>query len=129
MCCLQAIKHYASVRDYVLMDINSKGEIVCVTENIKDLILAEKSELLKQSIFSLLHTDDHTKIKPLLRNTQNAGWSSGESDKSQYIHARLLIKDSNVTDGARLVLYFDLIFYAFFYLRNKHLLSQKLTGS
>lgn len=86
------------------MEINSKGEIECVTENIKDLILAERTELYKKSIFSLLHADDHAKIKPLLRNIQNFAWGSTESDKFQYIHARLLIKDANVTDGDRLVL-------------------------
>lgn len=85
------------------MEINSKGEIECVTENIKDLVLSERTELYKKSIFSLLHADDHAKIKPLLRNIQNISWNSGDSNKFQYIHARLLIKDSNVPDGSRFV--------------------------
>nr|XP_032529713.1 uncharacterized protein LOC116779506 isoform X8 [Danaus plexippus plexippus] len=96
---IEAIKHYTGVLGLILMEINSKGEIECVTENIKDLILAERTELYKKSIFSLLHADDHAKIKPLLRNIQNFAWGSTESDKFQYIHARLLIKDANVTDG------------------------------
>lgn len=85
------------------MEINSKGEIECVTENIKDLVLAERTELYKKSIFSLLHADDHAKLKPLLRKIQNFSWGSGDSDKFQYIHARLLLKDTDDTDCARLV--------------------------
>lgn len=85
------------------MEINSKGEIECVSENIKDLVLTDRTELYHKSIFSLLHEDDHGKIKPLLRHIQNFAWSAGELDKSQYVHARLLIQDSNVTDAPRFV--------------------------
>lgn len=84
-----------------MLEINSKGEIECVTENIRDLVLHDRTELYKKSIFSVLHADDHIKLRPLLRNIQTFGWGAGEIDKFQAIQARLLVKNPNGTEGAR----------------------------
>lgn len=79
--------------------MNSKGEIECATENIKDLVLQDRTDLHKKSIFSLLHVNDHSKLKPLLGDAQSLAWSSGAIDKFQAIQARLLVKIPNGTDG------------------------------
>ncbi|XP_045520917.1 uncharacterized protein LOC123712042 isoform X2 [Pieris brassicae] len=99
---IEAVKHYTSVLGLILMEINSKGEIECVTENIKELILVERTELYKKSIFSLLHTEDHAKLRPLLRNIQTFTWGPTDPEKYQNIQARFLVKDSTATDGSRL---------------------------
>ncbi|XP_063529859.1 nuclear receptor coactivator 1-like isoform X1 [Cydia strobilella] len=100
---IEALKHYTSSLGWVLLEINSEGKIVCVTENIKDFILQDRTELYKKSIFSLLHARDHAKIKPLLKNIQSFGWSAGDTDKFQAIQARLAIHNSNGTDNAEYV--------------------------
>lgn len=96
----QALKHYTNSLGWVLLEINSNGEIECVTENIKDLILQERTELHKRSIFSLLHANDHAKLRPLLRNIQTFGWGAGETDKFQAIQARILVKNPNGTESS-----------------------------
>lgn len=95
----QALKHYTGTLGWVLLEINSKAEIECITENIKELTQQDRSELYKKSIFSLLHSKDHAKLRPLLRNTQTYNWGPGEIDKFQAIQARLIVKDSNGTDS------------------------------
>ncbi|XP_047987922.1 uncharacterized protein LOC125227614 isoform X3 [Leguminivora glycinivorella] len=100
---IEALKHYTSSLGWVLLEINAEGKIVCVTENIKDFILQDRTELYKKSIFSLLHVRDHAKIKPLLKNIQSFGWSAGDTDKFQAIQARLAIQNSNGTDDAEYV--------------------------
>ncbi|XP_047042032.1 nuclear receptor coactivator 2-like isoform X3 [Helicoverpa zea] len=97
---IEALKHYTGTLGWVLLEINSKAEIECITENIKELTLQDRTELYKKSIFSLLHVKDHVKLRPLLRNIQTFNWGSGEIDKFQAIQARLLIKNSNGTDSA-----------------------------
>ncbi|KOB78944.1 Steroid receptor coactivator, partial [Operophtera brumata] len=83
----EALKHYTGSLEWILLEINSKGEIECVTENIKDLILRDRTELYKKSIYSLVHVKDHAKLRPLLRCIQTYNWSSGETDKFQAIQA------------------------------------------
>lgn len=95
----QALKHYTNSLGWVLLEINSEGQIICVTENIKDFILQDRTEL--KSIFSILHDRDHAKIKPLLRNIKNFGWATGDTDKFQAIQARLAIANSNGSDDAK----------------------------
>ncbi|CAB3231051.1 unnamed protein product [Arctia plantaginis] len=97
---IEALKHYTGTLGWVLLEINSKAEIECITENIKELTLQDRSELYKKSIFSLLHAKDHAKLRPLLRNTQTFNWGTGEIDKFQAIQARLIVKDSNGTESA-----------------------------
>ncbi|XP_026746437.1 nuclear receptor coactivator 2-like [Trichoplusia ni] len=96
---IEALKHYTGTLGWVLLEINSKAEIECITENIKELTLQDRTELYKKSIFSLLHVKDHAKLRPLLRNIQTFNWGAGEIDKFQAIQARLLIKNSNGTDS------------------------------
>lgn len=96
----QALKHYTGSLEWILLEINSKGEIECVTENIKDLILRDRSELYKKSIFSLVHVKDHAKLRPLLRCIQTYNWSSGEIDKFQAIQAGLIV-ETDETESPR----------------------------
>ncbi|XP_050670199.1 nuclear receptor coactivator 2 [Leptidea sinapis] len=98
---IEAVKHYTSVLGLILMEINSRGDIECVTENIKDFILFERTELYKKSLFSLLHPDDHAKFNPLLRTVQTFAWGAADSEKFQNIQARFRIKDIDVADGTR----------------------------
>lgn len=74
-----------------------------MSENIKDLIHVDRTELYKKSIFSLLHESDHTKLKPLLRNSQALVWDSGNIDKFQATQVRL-IKSTNANDVTGYVL-------------------------
>ncbi|XP_053608193.1 uncharacterized protein LOC128673996 isoform X3 [Plodia interpunctella] len=96
---IEALKHYTGSLGWVLLEINSKGEIECVTENIKELVLQDRTELYKKSIFSLLHVNDQAKLKPLLRVIQSFAWGSGEIEKFQAIQARLLVKNTDGTEG------------------------------
>lgn len=82
----------------VLLELNSKGEIECISDNIKEFILLDRTELYKESIYSLLHKEDHVKIRPLLRNIQNFGWGSGDLDKVHVIQVQLLVKKSDGND-------------------------------
>lgn len=97
---LQALKHYTDRLGWILLEINAKAEIECVSENIKDLILRDRTELYKKSIFSLVHVKDHAKLRPLLRCIQTYNWSSGESDKFQAIQASLIV-ETDGTDSPR----------------------------
>lgn len=92
----QALKHYTSHLGWVLLEINSKGEIECITENIKDLIYQDRTELHKRSIFSLLHVNDHSKIRPLLRTIQTLGWGAGDINKFQSVQVKLVIKTNGI---------------------------------
>ncbi|XP_060803001.1 transcription initiation factor TFIID subunit 4 isoform X2 [Amyelois transitella] len=96
---IEALKHYTGSLGWVLLEINSKGEIECVSENIKDLTLQDRTELYKKSIFSLLHVNDQAKLKPLLRVIESFAWGSGEIEKFQAIQARLLVKNTDGTEG------------------------------
>lgn len=98
----QALKHYTSNLGWILLEINSRGEIECVTENIKELVRKERTELYRTSIFDLLHIEDHTKLRPLLRDIQTYGWGAGETDKFQAIQVRLL-ENPDETDDSRSV--------------------------
>ncbi|VVC96712.1 unnamed protein product, partial [Leptidea sinapis] len=93
---IEAVKHYTSVLGLILMEINSRGDIECVTENIKDFILFERTELYKKSLFSLLHPDDHAKFNPLLRTVQTFAWGAADSEKFQNIQARFLCDLSGI---------------------------------
>lgn len=95
----QALKHYTTSLGWVLLEINCKGEIECVTENIKEFTQQDRIELYNKSIFSCLHVNDHAKLRPLLRNIQTFAWGAGEVDRFQSIQARLLVKNSNGNDG------------------------------
>lgn len=112
-CFFQALKHYTGSLGWVLLEVNSNGEIECVTENIRDLIHVGRTELYKKSIFSLLHSGDHAKFKPILRNAQTFSWCSQDIDKFEAIQVRL-IKSLNANDGAGFVL------FLFFRLHNRH---------
>lgn len=72
------------------MEINNNGEIECVTENIKDIISHDRTELYKKPIYSLLPPSDHSKIRPVIRSVQNFGWSTTESEKFHAIKTSLL---------------------------------------
>ncbi|RVE48635.1 hypothetical protein evm_006706, partial [Chilo suppressalis] len=100
---IEALKHYTNSLGWVLLEINGKGEIECVTENIKDFTLHDRTELYKKSIFSCLHVNDHAKLRPLLRNIQKFAWGSGEFDRFHAIQVRLLVKNTNGTEGASYV--------------------------
>lgn len=81
------------------MEINSRGEIECVTENIKELVRKERTDLYKTSIFDLLHIEDHTKLRPLLRDIQTYSWGAGDTDKFQAIQVRLLDNPDGTDDS------------------------------
>lgn len=95
----QALKHYTSNLGWILLEINSGGEIECVTENIKELIRKERTELYKTSIFDLLHIEDHKKLRPLLRDIQTYGWGAGDADKFQAFQVRLLDNPDGTDDS------------------------------
>ncbi|CAH0748970.1 unnamed protein product [Diatraea saccharalis] len=100
---IEALKHYTTSLGWVLLEINAKGEIECVTENIKEFTLQDRTELYKKPIFSCLHVNDHAKLRPLLRNIQKFAWGSGEVDRFHAIPVRLLVKNTNGTEGASYV--------------------------
>lgn len=95
----QALKHYTSNLGWILLEINSRGEIECVTENIQELVQKERTKLCKTSIYDLLHIEDRSKLSPLLRDIQKYGWDSGDTVKFQAIQVRLLENPDGTDDS------------------------------
>jgi hypothetical protein len=75
----EAVQHYISNIGWALLEINSEGVIECATENVVDVLDYSRNELQGQSIYSYLHTGDHSKLSPILdRNSFSLGW--GQDD-------------------------------------------------
>lgn len=84
----------------MLLELNHKGEIECITENIKDIISRGRTELFKVPLCDLLHVSDHSKVKAIVRNIETVGWPSEDTGKFQSFQARF-IKDSSGLDATR----------------------------
>lgn len=76
----EALEHYISSQGWVLMLINKEGLILSCTQNIRDFIGFEKSELLQNKIYTYLHSNDKTKIHNMLNNNLMENKSSWDQD-------------------------------------------------
>ncbi|KFB38364.1 hypothetical protein ZHAS_00005719 [Anopheles sinensis] len=75
----EAVQHYISNVGWALLEINSEGVIECATENVRDVLHYSRTELHGQSIYSYLHTGDHSKLSPILnKNSIELNWDQNE---------------------------------------------------
>ncbi|XP_021701261.1 nuclear receptor coactivator 2 isoform X3 [Aedes aegypti] len=75
----EAVKYYISNVGWVLLEINSEGVIECATDNVLDVLHYTRTELHGQSIYSYLHTGDHSKLSPILnKNSFELNWDQNE---------------------------------------------------
>ncbi|XP_052864097.1 nuclear receptor coactivator 2 [Anopheles cruzii] len=75
----EAVQHYISNVGWALLEINSEGVIECATENVRDVLHYSRTELHGQSIYSYLHTGDHSKLSPILnKNSFELNWDQNE---------------------------------------------------
>lgn len=76
----EALEYYISSQGWVLMLINKEGVILSCTQNIREFIGFEKSELLQNKIYTYLHSNDKTKIHNMLNNNMMENKSSWDQD-------------------------------------------------
>lgn len=75
----EAVQHYIQNVGWALLEINAEGFIECATENVIDVLHYSRQELSGQSIYSYLHTGDHSKVSPILdKNSFSLEW--GQDD-------------------------------------------------
>lgn len=75
----EAVQYYISNIGWALLEINSDGVIECATENVRDVLHYSRNELHGQSIYSYLHTGDHSKLSPILnKNSFELNWDQDE---------------------------------------------------
>ena len=68
---------------WALLEINSEGVIECATENVIDVLHYSRDELNGQSIYSYLHTGDHSKVSPILdKNSFLLEWDQDDGPVS-----------------------------------------------
>lgn len=85
----EAVQHYISNVGWALLEINSEGVIECATENVIDVLHYSRDELNGQSIYSYLHTGDHSKVSPILdKNSFLLEWDQDDGPVSllNYCH-------------------------------------------
>jgi nuclear receptor coactivator 2 len=79
----EAVQHYISNVGWALLEINSEGVIECATENVTDVLHYTRDELHGQSIYSYLHTGDHSKVSPILdKNSFMLEWDQDDGPVS-----------------------------------------------
>lgn len=76
----EALEHYISSQGWVLMQINKEGVILSCTENIREFIGFERSEIIQNKICTYLHSIDKTKIHNMLNNKMVENKNSWEQD-------------------------------------------------
>lgn len=92
----EAVQHYISNVGWALLEINSEGVIECATENVIDVLHYSRDELNGQSIYSYLHTGDHSKVSPILdKNSFLLEWDQDDgpvsiSTKNTLIFTKIL---------------------------------------
>lgn len=79
----EAVQHYIRNVGWALLEINSEGVIECATENVIDVLHYSRNELNGQSIYSYLHTGDHSKVSPILdKNSFSLDWDQDDGPVS-----------------------------------------------
>ncbi|KAL5281454.1 NCOA2 family protein [Megaselia abdita] len=76
----EALEHYISSQSWVLMQINKEGVILSCTQNIREFIGFEKSEIIQNKIYTYLHSIDKTKIHNMLNNKMVENKNSWDHD-------------------------------------------------
>lgn len=91
----EAVQHYIRNVGWALLEINSEGFIECATENVIEVLHYSRSELSGQSIYSYLHTGDHTKVSPILdKNSFMLEWDQDDGPVSLFnvhTHNKIII--------------------------------------
>ncbi|XP_049311205.1 nuclear receptor coactivator 2 isoform X12 [Bactrocera dorsalis] len=64
----EALEHYLSSVDWVLLQVTADGIIESCTQNIRELIGYDKQELFRKPLYQYLHSDDHAKLNPIINN-------------------------------------------------------------
>lgn len=76
----EALEHYISSQGWVLMQINKEGVVLSCTQNIREFIGFEKSEIIQNKIYTYLHSNDKTKIHNMLNNKMLENKTSWDHD-------------------------------------------------
>ncbi|XP_036216093.2 nuclear receptor coactivator 2 isoform X8 [Bactrocera oleae] len=64
----EALEHYLSSVDWVLLQVTADGIIESCTQNIRELIGYDKQELYRKPLYQYLHSGDHAKLDPIINN-------------------------------------------------------------
>ncbi|XP_039952184.1 nuclear receptor coactivator 2 isoform X9 [Bactrocera tryoni] len=64
----EALEHYLSSVDWVLLQVTADGIIESCTQNIRELIGYDKQELFRKPLYQYLHSGDHAKLDPIINN-------------------------------------------------------------
>ncbi|XP_018788212.1 PREDICTED: nuclear receptor coactivator 3 isoform X2 [Bactrocera latifrons] len=64
----EALEHYLSSVDWVLLQVTADGIIESCTQNIRELIGYDKHELFRKPLYQYLHSADHAKLDPIINN-------------------------------------------------------------
>lgn len=92
----EAVQHYISNVGWALLEINSEGVIECATENVRDVLHYSRTELHGQSIYSYLHTGDHSKLSPILnKNSFELNWDQNEVGRDAF-SIQVFFQESNL---------------------------------
>lgn len=89
----EAVQHYIRNVGWALLEINSEGCIECATENVIDVLHYSRQELSGQSIYSYLHTGDHSKVSPILdKNSFSFEWDQDDGPVSSALPLRRIVQ-------------------------------------
>ncbi|XP_053960234.1 nuclear receptor coactivator 3 isoform X2 [Anastrepha ludens] len=78
----EALEHYLSSVDWVLLQVTADGIIESCTQNIRELIGYDKQELYRKPLYQYLYPGDHAKLDPLINNMSYGGAGNGGGSTS-----------------------------------------------
>ncbi|XP_011181235.2 nuclear receptor coactivator 2 isoform X4 [Zeugodacus cucurbitae] len=76
----EALEHYLSSVDWVLLQVTADGIIESCTQNIRELIGYDKQELYRKPLYQYLHSGDHAKLDPIINNMPYGVSGNGTGD-------------------------------------------------
>ncbi|XP_067620107.1 nuclear receptor coactivator 2 isoform X2 [Eurosta solidaginis] len=75
----EALEHYLSSVDWVLLQVTADGIIESCTQNIRELIGYDKQELYRKPLYQYLYPGDHVKLEPIINNMTCSGGANASS--------------------------------------------------
>lgn len=75
----EALEHYLSSVDWVLLQVTADGIIESCTQNIRELIGYDKQDLYRKPLYHFLNPGDHAKLDPIISNMSYVGGGDGNT--------------------------------------------------
>ncbi|XP_017469858.1 PREDICTED: nuclear receptor coactivator 2 isoform X1 [Rhagoletis zephyria] len=75
----EALEHYLSSVDWVLLQVTADGIIESCTQNIRELIGYDKQDLYRKPLYHFLNPGDHAKLDPIINNMPYGGGGDGNT--------------------------------------------------